>query len=58
MLAQMVAMITSEDHDGIVSQACLIEGGQHLAHLGVHVGNRGIVAADGFLLATEVHLHV
>jgi hypothetical protein len=48
MLAQMIAMVAGENDDGLVPQACLVESSQHLAHLGVHVGDRGIVTTDGF----------
>ena len=54
----MVAVVAGKDDDGAIGHAGFFQRGQHLAYLGIHVGNGCIVAADGFLLAADIHLHV
>ena len=58
VLAQVVAVIAGEDDDRVVGLPGFLQGVEHFADLRIHVGDGGVVAADRFLLAADVHLHV
>ena len=58
VLAQMVAVVAGEDDDGLVVESGFGQRIENLSDHAVHVDDRGVVSADGFLLATNVHLHV
>ena len=58
VLAQVVAVVAGKDHDRVVFQARGFQCVEHLANLPIHKRHRSIVAADGFLLSADVHLHV
>ena len=51
-------MVTGKNHDRLLLEAVVAEGGHHLANLRIHVSDRGIIATDRLLLAADIHLHV
>ena len=58
VFAEVVTVVAGEDDDGVVIESCFVECIEDLADHGVHVGDRGVVACDGFFLASDVHLHI
>ncbi len=58
MLPQMIAVIAGENNNRPFREAGFVQGIQHFPDLSVHVSHGRIVATQGLLLATEVHLHV
>ena len=51
-------MVAGEDDDGVVFLAGFFQSIKDFAYLPIHECDRGIVAANGFLLAAYVHFHV
>ena len=43
MMSQEIAVVAGKDDDGIFPQSQFVEGIEHAADLGIHIGNAGVV---------------